>query len=162
MKTPGLEEENRTKPKVTAQIEDGGDLLTAEKAAAALLRGMAQLSDLVRKKIVLLMIHNKRCPQKPVPYLGGPDHQHLPRFDERIDTLSQSFRGCCPWYNRLGAYQVLCERIGWQYGAHPSIPDFIQIGVPIWRWTANATIRAHKKEHLEHLAAAGRINTGRK
>ena len=37
--TPGYEEENKTKPKLTLKIEESDDGLTAEKAACGLLRG---------------------------------------------------------------------------------------------------------------------------
>ena len=37
--TPGYEEENKTKPKLTLKIDESDDGLTAEKAALGLLRG---------------------------------------------------------------------------------------------------------------------------
>lgn len=40
MYTPGYEEENKTKPKLTLQIEEDDKGLTAEAAATGLLRGM--------------------------------------------------------------------------------------------------------------------------
>ena len=39
MYTPGYEEENKTKPKLTIQIEEDDKGLTAEAAATGLLRG---------------------------------------------------------------------------------------------------------------------------
>ena len=39
MFTPGLEEENKTKPKITLDIEAADDGLTAEQAALGLFKG---------------------------------------------------------------------------------------------------------------------------
>ena len=39
MYTPGFENENKTKPAITKRIEEGGDGMTPEQAAVAMLRG---------------------------------------------------------------------------------------------------------------------------
>lgn len=39
MYTPGFENENKTKPAITRKIEEGGDGMTPEQAAAAMLKG---------------------------------------------------------------------------------------------------------------------------
>lgn len=41
MHTPGYEEENKTKPKITLKIEESDDGLTPDQAALALFQGMS-------------------------------------------------------------------------------------------------------------------------
>ena len=44
MFTPGYEEENKTKPKITLKIEEADGGLTGEQAAAAMLNGRSRIS----------------------------------------------------------------------------------------------------------------------
>ena len=44
MYSPGYEEENKTKPKITLKIEESDDGLKPEQAAEALLRGIMSVN----------------------------------------------------------------------------------------------------------------------
>lgn len=81
--TPGYEEENKTKPRITLKIEETDDGITPDKAAAGLLRGEFAPSyadvqlDKESKKTrcpVREFPHHYRSPYRSVSHLGTGCH----------------------------------------------------------------------------------------
>ncbi|CCM03169.1 uncharacterized protein FIBRA_05291 [Fibroporia radiculosa] len=107
--TPGYEEENRNKPKLTLKIEESDGGATPEVVAAGLLRGV-QNGD----------------------------------FHITYDFIGNVFRA-----STAGSSPRNSTFLDMLYG----VIGFIAL--PIWRHSVDSTVRKHRAEHQEYLAALG-------
>ena len=98
MFTPGYEEENKTKPKITMEIEGADEGVTADQAALVLFTGLRpSCSSSNHNSLIPFSRRSERTSQ----HNRGPHHLPLPVINSRLRSLQQLVPRC-----RLGLHRI--------------------------------------------------------
>jgi 3-dehydrosphinganine reductase len=77
MFTPGFENENKTKPAITKKIEEGGDGMTPQQAAVAMLKGQSHFNIYTLSIVYISILMRSTTKSDDASLPMHPLHQYI-------------------------------------------------------------------------------------